>query len=545
MKNKLLSAIWGTSLLCIVAGWILFGFFGYRVMEVVYHSNSIPLIDKLLSARSTTPLEAYYEAAEYMMLLGTYWVLGGVVLSSLFTVLINRPLGALLACFSFLVCSFSLFSFIELFPSLIMPLHLNKIEYYAYKANYLPDDQLGFREKPLISVQINNFRGANFSPLYGIDIPPQTVKWATDRDGFRGTRPKRFYDIVVIGDSYIEYGYTENDIFPKRLENRLGGLSVSNLGKSGYGPFQYLEVLKRYGLEKNPQVAVFAFYEGNDIHDIQRYLQWKKALSQAGGKHAAGVPRGNDYAEVYALLKSRNLFQRYVTAFRGTVRYIGRLIWLTSQLTVKRVFPQRATIHPKITDLDVGHKHYKMLFVDKLDKTPTEQMLRTAEWIELKRILIDFKAVCAQNHILPLILYIPAAAHIYAEYSTEHSGRDWLRIRDGQVAAKHYAENAMIQLSQELNLRLLNLSLPFEAAAANGKMIYHSFDSHWNSDGVNVAAAFVAERLKSISALLPREETPRNQGNTLAQNRVHHHDKKSNQTSRAGEPLLISKSPNF
>ena len=32
---------------------------------------------------------------------------------------------------------------------------------------------------------------------------------------------------------------------------RLSGLTVANLGMGGYGPFQYLEVLKRYGLRKN------------------------------------------------------------------------------------------------------------------------------------------------------------------------------------------------------------------------------------------------------------------------------------------------------
>jgi hypothetical protein len=93
-----------------------------------------------------------------------------------------------------------------------------------------------------------------------------------DKDGFRNERAADSADIVVLGDSYIECGSTQADTFVGRLEAKVPHLRVRNLGKSGYGPPQYLHVLKRYGLQYKPKLALMAFYEGNDIPEVRDYL---------------------------------------------------------------------------------------------------------------------------------------------------------------------------------------------------------------------------------------------------------------------------------
>ena len=92
-----------------------------------------------------------------------------------------------------------------------------------------------------------------------------------DRNGFRN--PKDFYkaDIVVIGDSYIEGYMTEESRLATSYLAKMTGKVVANLGHSGYGPQQELVVLKRYGLPLNPSVVIWAFFQGNDIMDAERY----------------------------------------------------------------------------------------------------------------------------------------------------------------------------------------------------------------------------------------------------------------------------------
>jgi hypothetical protein len=47
-------------------------------------------------------------------------------------------------------------------------------------------------------------------------------------------------EVAVIGSSMAEWGNNVEDTYPSRLEKELGGHTVVNLGKAGYGPLQYL-----------------------------------------------------------------------------------------------------------------------------------------------------------------------------------------------------------------------------------------------------------------------------------------------------------------
>jgi hypothetical protein len=48
-------------------------------------------------------------------------------------------------------------------------------------------------------------------------------------------------------------------------------------------------------------------------------------------------------------------------------------------------------------------------------------------------------------------------------------------------------------------MSLVDLSPFFEAAARRGKMLYYPMDTHWNSDGREVAAATIAKILTSTT----------------------------------------------
>ena len=95
-------------------------------------------------------------------------------------------------------------------------------------------------------------------------------------------------------------------------------------------------------------------------------------------------------------------------------------------------------------------------------------------------------------------MYIPTAAHIYAKYSTQESGTNWLKILESQIAAENNVEKAFILLSQEIDMILINLTPAFNSAAKDGAMLFYPFDTHWNSEGREVAATFVAETLDML-----------------------------------------------
>jgi hypothetical protein len=317
----------------------------------------------------------------------------------------------------------------------------------------------------------------------------------TDEDGFRNSHVSTSADILIIGDSYAEYGDNEDDTFGKRLEKKLPGLTVANLGKSGYGPFQYLEVLKRYGVNKKPRFMVLAIFEGNDLGDIEDYLKWQEWRENGRRNEGTRV----EYQEISTALTG-NILQRYRMAFMGTLHGIIKQGSLAVNLLISKIWQMRGLTHPDIAVVNVGNKDYDMLLLDigwskKIIDSP-ENLLRSRGMSELRSILEEFKRICEMNQITAVVLYIPTRTHIYAEYSTMQSGSRWLEKWRERVRNKGKIENVIMSLLNELSLEPIDLSPIFEQAAKRGKMVSLALDSHWNAEGREMAASTVAEVLK-------------------------------------------------
>lgn len=127
---------------------------------------------------------------------------------------------------------------------------------------------------------------------YGQDICGAVRRVATDEIGF-GNPPGIYgsnavIDIVAIGDSFTwPTAVHPQDAWPIRLGAALGRSSY-DLGRGGNGPYEYLQILKRYGLSKSPRVVVMNLYEGNDLRDIAEHLAYRE------GRSSPGEGRGNE-----------------------------------------------------------------------------------------------------------------------------------------------------------------------------------------------------------------------------------------------------------
>jgi len=462
--------------------WAVYMFAGHHLITALYNSQNSAIADKLMAGRSITPVDAYYRRADAVMVHGTVYVVASYIAVRLF---LRHALGLFLSAFSLSACSFLFFCLFERFPALIPVTHLDSfLGYYAYKANYVPDSELAFREKPFNRRIIRDFTGTGYSPVYGIEVEPYTIEWIMDKDGFRNQREADSADVVVLGDSYIEYGSTEADTFVGRLEKRLGK-TVRNLGKSGYAPGQYLQVLKRFGLLYKPKFAVMAFYEGNDIPGVRDYLLWKNDRVSA--------LRGYLYK-----FATDSLWRRYTFAVMATLVELRKTVgaleeMLFQKLAAARGYPQRT--HPDVAILNLGGRLYPKLFIDILHEATTEQLLATDELAAIKNFFGEFRDVCKANRVTPVLLYIPAAVQIYAAYTTQTSGYQWLAARPRQLAVRENTEKAIAILANEVQVDLISLTPEFQRAASEGKMVYYALDAHWNAEGREIAARLLADVL--------------------------------------------------
>lgn len=473
-------------LLAIVIAWILYVLFGHDLIAGMFHGRAaLPFLNQVMEGRDITPIQSYHQTADRLMLLGTFWLVTSYLTVIL---LLKRPAGVLLTIFSFFVTSFLVFCFFELVPSLIKPFGLDAIGYYAYKVNYLDDDTLIYRERPSSNVTHENYRSNNYSALYGIEVPPVHFEWITDENGFRNGQAREYSDIIAIGDSYLEWGNTEAETFVKRLENKLAGFTATNLGKSGYGPPQYLEVLNRYGVKHRPKYALLAFFEGNDVQDTKAYFAWRR------GQTEKLPPFPYQMAQL-------SFIERYLLALNSEATFVTDSFsyWIKLALNTMAQHQGYAyDIHPDLALLNLGDgKTHKMKFVEHLDTRSPKEMLDSQEWRQLKDVLAEVRQTCEKNGISLVMMYIPAAAHVYAQYSTTQSGENWLRLRDQQIQAKTNTEEAMSQMAQELGIDVISLSPVLEEAASQGKLLYYPLDPHWNPEGTELAASYVADILKS------------------------------------------------
>jgi len=461
--------------------------FGHALIQAGYHSD-LPVFHRMFAGRAVTSLQEYFAAFDRSALvICVYFALSAIGL-----LLLANPLGSLISGVSFSLVSLTAFLLLDRFPELVKPLHFDMIPYFNYRLTYVPDPVLGFRERANHAARITNFRGFAYSPLYGIDVRPQTVDWRTDQDGFRNPPKKSSADVVMIGSSFLEYGTDLEDTYPMRLERELKGPKVVNLGKAGYGPLEYVKVLERYALKKHPQYALLALSPPSDVD----------------GHLADWVKGKTNYSLNKRSIAFAGFFPRYDIAIAQTWQMLSTAAWTRLWLEFERTVGTQF-VQPDVAVLKLpGNVTKKIVFFDRHRAQAADDLLRSAEWQELKKILIEFKRLSKENHIVPVIVYIPVATEVYAEFSTLDSGANWLRDRQSQIASRNSNEEAAERLAARVGIDLISFTPAFRQAARRGELLYYSLDSHWNTAGRQIAARVTAEALETIHADAVKSHSP-------------------------------------
>jgi hypothetical protein len=366
-----------------------------------------------------------------------------------------------------------LFLLVEFIPGILNIIPLQKIQYYAQKIEYVSDPKLVFIYRQSNYVRRVSFVGDLYSPSYGIPVKPVDYVATYDANGFRKNSSESPYDIAVIGDSYIEIGESDEKTFTELLK-RETGLSVLNIGRGWYGPYQYLELLRRHALEAKPKYVIVAFFAGNDFNDIAQYEAWK-----SGGQYY-----------LFRDLDKKNILSRFALASGDIGNYFRRKIQaLLRSKGAKRPDESFFGI------INIGNKQVPMMF------PRWEREITKREIMALRSILSEFKALCHENQIIPLVVYIPTATQVYADlYSPDSNSHFIARVMNHPA---NPSLQAIASLANELNIDLINLLPLFKKQAAEGNLLYYPFDTHWNVEGRRTAASFIAAYFDKSCRLRP------------------------------------------
>ena len=289
------------------------------------------------------------------------------------------------------------------------------------------------------------------------------VRYQYDQHGFRNRPDPRAADVVVVGDSFVEgWGVTASELVTSRLASDLHR-PVVNLGQSWYGPQQELEVLRRFGLSLHPRVCVWAFFEGNDLQDVERYEQALPVWPELSRRNHSFALRSFTRNALYALRRlGRTSGGKDAT---GTLAYPYGVFRESDGRDVRMYFEYKShRLSPReITDIGV-----------------------------VRQVLREAGDLCRRQGARFLVVFVPSKDRIYLDRARFAAGAEpphWERndLPDRLAAAVRQADP---------EAGFLDLTRVFRQQAARGKVLYFLQDTHWSPIGHAAAADAIAARLQ-------------------------------------------------
>jgi hypothetical protein len=287
------------------------------------------------------------------------------------------------------------------------------------------------------------------------------VRYQYDQHGFRNRPDPRTADVVVVGDSFIEgWGVTADELATSRLAADLRR-PVMNLGQSWYGPQQELEVLRRYGLPLHPQACVWAFFEGNDLQDVERYEKALPVWPELSRRNHSFALRSFTRNALYAL-------RRFVgKGATGTLAYPSGLFQASGGQAVRMYFE---------------YKSHRL--------SPKEE----AALKEVRGVLAEAGHLCRRQGARFLVVFVPSKDRVYLDHTRFAAGAEPLRWDKNDLPGRL----ASIVRQAAPEGEFLDLTPAFRARAAKGEVLYFPQDSHWSPLGHTAAADAIAARLSGV-----------------------------------------------
>jgi len=306
-------------------------------------------------------------------------------------------------------------------------------------------------------------------------------------------------DILILGDSFADCIAAHPEGSWMSRVGQISGRSVYNLGKGGIGPYEYLQLLKYFGLQKKPVIVVMNIYEGNDLRDILRYRDYvagrgpaAKVQNVAGNRFVPEI----DYESLLNNYLGRNSYAVNVSCVS-----VGKLKDII-QTAVKIVVGNK-----DVTPIDF---RYNLNFdrsilpfnVDNLDdgevKLARKIQSGAVSFDAFAEVLESFRALADEWGFVPVISYSPAAYTAYAKFrefaDVDHEA---LMTRFSAAQRRYFREK-----TEALNIEFIDLTptLQNEVESRQEKdLLYYPVNVHFSPSGHQVVGSALGERVMELS----------------------------------------------
>jgi hypothetical protein len=362
-----------------------------------------------------------------------------------------------------------------------------RFHWFRWHLNFLvARDAPGAGPAPSMQVLTHaEVRGGDLTRLIAIPsaaAPYEAVRPAatnlTDEFGFLNVPPTegRRYPIVVAGDSYMTEGASMETTFSGWLQS-ISGVPVYNHASAGRGSFwSLLRFLfsERFS-SREPDVLIWNILEREVSAGYYEGLMFR-IYKETHGERAADRRIGSPLAPLRPAALKTDLPNTSALA------QLSRRVW--NQVRY-RVFGEFNPIVVRATDnsmLFYRHSLNALRWPDHVKRVP-----------QVADVLVRVNDMCRARNIALVIVMIPAKERVHVD----------LLPPDCVSKDNPLPPSTLDQLEVELNargIRAVNLLPVFQAATREGHRLYWPDDSHWDQDGIQLAARVVWERIAPLLA---------------------------------------------
>ncbi|HEX2620062.1 MAG TPA: SGNH/GDSL hydrolase family protein [Phototrophicaceae bacterium] len=297
------------------------------------------------------------------------------------------------------------------------------------------------------------------------------ISW--DKNGFRVPEHQAdYYPIVTIGDSYTEAPNSArpwSDVLAEKT-----GLPVRNLGYRGFGPIEETEVLKRFAPELKPQTVIVGYFEGNDLSNAVTALNQPQEMPWNISSESHALKRV-DFSDItdrdirYPMKISANDIQHDIV-------FLEPYAWVLN--TSKEDFE-----HSR--NLEITLEHYREMRATVSDACFIVAYFPGAPHIYLPYLMSEYQPILMQK----------------AEHFTAKAGKKLKQdpatdmTFDEMLANLPNQRDAVKEMIEAEGMIFFDLTPVLEQGAAQGQMLYYTYDTHWNQDGHNLVGQAIADFL--------------------------------------------------
>ncbi|UCG17663.1 MAG: hypothetical protein JSV19_06465 [Phycisphaerales bacterium] len=315
---------------------------------------------------------------------------------------------------------------------------------------------------------------------------PYTLQ--TDERGFRNRSDAQRYDVVTLGDSFTEGSRVSDEHpWPVRFAEK-SGLTVYNLGMSGYAPQHYLASLKEVGLSLEPRWVLCLLYEENDFRSAKMITKPRRRMDK--------------------------FFKR------------SPLLYLLDHLIVKTLSPVNA--HGDVNGVEVlswlplavpggpDPNYYTFAPTLIVDLYVTEAELKANKrWHAVTGNLSEIHALCRQAGAELIIVHAPSKAHVLLPLVRDRLDAEKVRAFTALRAKRELPppkqfldemferldtkESAVADWCRREGITFISLTQPLRREVANARQVYLTYDDHWTPVGHEVVATVIHDRWREIA----------------------------------------------